>query len=159
MSMYNAIFGINPLSSVILSTLGLSMADTGRFRDCTVVKKDGELVIAVYTRNGGGNREQYMPDFSGHPDYMYDVDDDFDSTYATIYFSAPEKYLPVVESMYELMQGFDPDRAEDIPVGERFSRLIDKMEAGDQDDPVVQRAMDVGKKIMGKITTLTKGGQ
>lgn len=27
-----------------------------------------------------------------HPDYLYDVDDEFDSTYATIYFRAPEQF-------------------------------------------------------------------
>ena len=46
------LFGMNPLSSVILATLGLRTADVGRFRDCFIC--NGE--IAVYTRNGGGNR-------------------------------------------------------------------------------------------------------
>lgn len=46
MSLYNMMFGSNPAADVILATLGLTKADTGRFRDCFIA--DGE--IAVYTR-------------------------------------------------------------------------------------------------------------
>jgi len=88
MSFYNIVFGKNPRGEIILKTLGLSKGDTGRYRDCFVA--DGE--IAVYTRNGGNNREDYMPDFSEHPNFLRDEDDEFDSTYATIYFSFPEQY-------------------------------------------------------------------
>ena len=54
MSMYGLVFGTNPQADAILATLGLRRADCGRFRDCFVA--DGR--IAVYTRNGGGNRRQ-----------------------------------------------------------------------------------------------------
>lgn len=52
MSLYNAIFGTNPVADVLLATLGLTRSDVGRFRDAFI--SDG--TIAVYTRNGGGNR-------------------------------------------------------------------------------------------------------
>lgn len=113
MSLYNMMFGKNPASEAILATLGLTTADVGRFRDCWVEKADnGDVRVAVYTRNGGGNRSWHDDleiendegpgcDCTGcvtrfrlpsHSNYIYDVDDDFDSTYATFYFSLPEKY-------------------------------------------------------------------
>lgn len=74
-----------------------------RLRDMWVEKSPDGPVLAVYTRNGGGNREHYddMPD-SGpctacqgdrattHPAYLRDEDDDFDSTYRTYWFAFPE---------------------------------------------------------------------
>lgn len=58
MSFYNMIFGKNPMSDVILATLGLTRSDVGRFRDVYLE----EDTIAVYTRNGGGNRECWCGD-------------------------------------------------------------------------------------------------
>ena len=91
MSFYSMVFGRNIHADAILATLGLRRQDTGRFRDCFVAKGK----IAVYTRNGGGNREDYEDVFkalSNHPCYLNDEDDEFDCTYATIYFSFPEEY-------------------------------------------------------------------
>lgn len=85
------LFGSNPAADVVLATLGLTRGDVGRYRDCSVA--NGE--IAVYTRNGGGNREGYQDVFdtlAAHPCYLRDEDDDYDSTYATIYFRFPEEY-------------------------------------------------------------------
>ncbi len=84
--------GENKESDAILATLGLSRSDTGRFRDCFVSK--GKIVI--YTRNGGGNRKYYPGVFDileEHPCYLNDKDDTFDSTYATLYFKFPDKFL------------------------------------------------------------------
>lgn len=91
MSLYNMLFGQNEKADVILATLGLTKADVGRYRD--VYLNNGEIV--VHTRNGGGNREYYQDVFdelSDHPCYLRDDDDDFDCTYANIYFSYPEEY-------------------------------------------------------------------
>ena len=47
----------------------------------------------VHTRNGGGNREGYWPiGIEDHPNYIGDQDDDFDPTYADIYFSLPDAH-------------------------------------------------------------------
>jgi hypothetical protein len=63
----------------------------------------GDYVVAIYTRQGGGNRECWCDDYdnhedyclsanneelTNHPNYLSDSDDDFDSTYATFYFDA-----------------------------------------------------------------------
>lgn len=119
--LYNMLFGRNPGSEVILATLGLTTKDVGRFRDCYVA--NGE--IAVYTRNGGGNREHWDDDREGgegcsctgciityslprHPCYLRDKDDDFDCTYATIYFKFPEEYADGLRAM-DTGEKWDPD--------------------------------------------------
>lgn len=115
MGLYNILSGVNANSAEILAMLGLTKQDTGRFRDCHVI--NGE--IAVYTRNGGGNRHCYLDEdapttdtdceregcyscaithrLPQHPNYLRDEDDSFDSTYATIYFSIPKEYQEEAE--------------------------------------------------------------
>lgn len=91
MGLYNILFGRHPHADLVLAMLGLTRDDVGRFRDVFV--SGGE--IAVYTRNGGGNREEYDAVFeflSQHPNYLRDEDDSFDSTYATIFFSFPDEF-------------------------------------------------------------------
>ena len=110
MNMYAMLFGQNEAAEAILATLGLTQAseDVGRFRDCFVA--DGE--IAVYTRNGGGNREAYEKVFEKlreHPCYLRDEDDDFDATYATIYFSFPEEWRELLEPL-DAGEPFDPSK-------------------------------------------------
>lgn len=99
MGLYNMLFGQNPEADFLLGLVDLTRDEVGRFRDC-FVNEDG-TEIAVYTRNGGGNREDYMPDFSGHPLYLRDEDDDFDCTYATIYFTVPEQAKALVKDLAE----------------------------------------------------------
>ncbi|MFJ4785061.1 hypothetical protein [Streptomyces sp. NPDC088794] len=86
---------------VLLAALG--NPDPGRFRDAWVEKGDGGLpVIAIYTRNGGGNRESYEDVIAGlqsHPLYLRDADDDFDSTYATFYFSTPAEFVDTLQPL------------------------------------------------------------
>ena len=108
MSFYRTIFGQNLGCDAILSTLGLTREETGRFRDCFVA--NGE--IAVYTRNGGGNREYFqetIDKLSKHPCYIRDEDDEFDSTYATIYFSFPEEFSDVLNKI-DNGEKFDPNK-------------------------------------------------
>lgn len=87
MTMYNMLFGKNPDTKTILSALSLTELDVERFRDCWIV---GEKIV-IFTRTGGGNREDY-PNTAlvNHPLYLYDEDDDFDQTYAYYYFAIPE---------------------------------------------------------------------
>ena len=91
MSLYNALFGKNPRSKMLLATLGLTEGDVPRFRDCYL---DGEH-ICIHTRTGGGNREDYEAEnasLQAHRQYVEDADDDFDCTYATFRFSFPDAY-------------------------------------------------------------------
>ena len=98
MPLYNILFGRNPHSKLLLQLLDLTESDIGRFRDAFV----SEGRIAIYTRLGGGNREYYQGNINklqSHPNYLSDRDDDFDSTYATFFFSFLEDYREILERM------------------------------------------------------------
>lgn len=149
MSMYNALFGVNPFAGVLVSMLELETEKypTGRFRDIYLKKNGEEIRICLFTRNGGGNREDYQCVFDAlklHPNYLRDYDDDFDCTYATIEFSVPKGKIELCEHILEVLGSQKPPM-------ERFQELIDKLKGGDNSDSDVQRAMDVGKKIFGEI--------
>ena len=127
MSMYDLVAGDGQQQSrgaVLLAMLG--NPDPGRFRDAWVERgQDGEPVIAIYTRNGGGNRECYCEDVGGdsctgcigaafarHPLCFRDVDDD---TYATYYFHSPPEYR-------DLLAGVMGDP---VDMGARWQAAID----------------------------------
>jgi hypothetical protein len=123
MSFYNLIHGVNSLQPVLCEILGLSAGtsdeskmDTGRFRDI-YLNEDG-TIIHLFTRNGGGNRNCWNDDednnnsvlcdcpgciqtylLKTHPNYISDIDDDFDCTYAITDFSVPEQYLELTKSL------------------------------------------------------------
>lgn len=107
MSLYNLVHGNQPAAPLVLVMLGQSAGYFGRFRDAWVEgQEDGTVRLAVYTRNGGGNREHYDEERPAGPEcdctgciatyrlpadahYLFDRDDDFDCTYATFYFRVP----------------------------------------------------------------------
>ncbi|MFD7705586.1 hypothetical protein [Streptomyces sp. NPDC059786] len=122
MSMYSLVAGDGhqyDRGSILLAALG--DPDVGRFRDAWVEKgENGEPVIAIYTRNGGGNREDYqsvIADLQGHPLYLRDTDDDFDSTYATFYFRTPD----------ELSDQFREIAVEPVNMSERWLAVINAL--------------------------------
>ena len=115
MNMYNLLFGMNDKAEEILKMIG--DVPIGRFRDAWIEDRDGTPVIAIYTRNGGGNRDHWgfnSDDEEGmdcdcpgciqtyripsSPYYLDDEDDEFDSTYATNYFGIPPEYQEKVDS-------------------------------------------------------------
>lgn len=99
--LYNVLFGENAnQKDFLFGILGKSEKDFGRYRDIYVT----EEYIVVHTRNGGGNREYYEDVFEGmatHPLYSHDEDDDFDCTYANIYFCHPDEYKEILKEMAE----------------------------------------------------------
>jgi hypothetical protein len=101
MGMYNMLFGTNPDAELLLTILkSTGDFDTGRFRDA-YLSQDGTEIL-IYTRNGGGNREDYeeaINSMQNHPCYLRDEDDDFDCTYAYFYFAVPPKYLELTKSL------------------------------------------------------------
>lgn len=60
--LYNMLFGVNPAAGVLCAILGKRPKDFGRFRDAYVTLADGEPLIAIYTRDGGGNRLHFVYD-------------------------------------------------------------------------------------------------
>ena len=103
MSLYNLMHGQHQLARVLLDCLSLTQQTVGRFRDAYL--SDG--MIVVYTRNGGGNREDYEAQISAmqaHPCYVRDEDESHDETYASFYFKVP--MVPSAE-LVELLRSND----------------------------------------------------
>lgn len=90
MSFYSMLFGKNPGTEVILALIGFKEHDVERFRDCWIDYEEKE--IGVYTRTGGGNREDYPQELLYQSPYFKTTfDDDYDTTYATFVFRFPEE--------------------------------------------------------------------
>jgi len=105
MSLYNLVFGMNPDADKLLALLDATREDFGRFRN--VYMEDGYIV--VHTRCGGGNREDYFPDWvTDHPWYSHDEDGDFDNTYADIYFKVPDKDMTML-ALQDFNKGANPN--------------------------------------------------
>lgn len=98
MSLYNMLFGQGDHVGFLLKLLDSEQTDFGRFRAIYATEEH----IVVHTRCGGGNREDYFPEWvENHPLYSHDEDDDFDCTYADIYFRHPEGYEDILKEMAE----------------------------------------------------------
>lgn len=68
MSLYNVIFGTDPLAPLLTGLIQeVEPVDFGRFRDAYLVNEGGEAMIAIYTRNGGGNRDHWARDIHYMP--------------------------------------------------------------------------------------------
>ena len=147
MSLYNMLFGNNPAAPFLLEQLDLDQADkkytTGRFRDIFFNNEDPKNPkVILYTRNGGGNRPDYLDVFdnlSTHPNYIKDYDDDFDSTYAYIEFTPTPKIL-------EYFKGVETGKV--MNVDEKFKAEMERMENGGEVNPEMAKFME---NLMSKI--------
>ena len=139
MSLYNMLFEENKDADVLLKILGLTRPDFGRYRDI-YLNKDGTEIV-VYTRCGGGNREEYYYMFdklSKHPCYVRDEDDDYDSTYCYLYFDVPKEHLKTTRA---LATGKDPEN-----VSEKFNSMLNNI-----DKEKEQKLKDIAEKINSQI--------
>lgn len=155
--LYNVVFGYNPYSRAILTLLHLRPEDFGRFRDAWIA--NGEII--VYTRCGGGNREDYPQVFAQmkeHPDFLRDKDDTFDTTYCTFYFKIPqdaaenEQVVQILKSMD--IGAWNPDA--------RWRDAIDRMKAGNLNEREQKLMEQFGEKLKsveggGKVRSFTIG--
>lgn len=171
MSLYNALFGVNPFSNLLLDMLGTTSAKVPRYRDC-FLSEDG-MEIIIHTRTGGGNRDYYdseqrcrarYPEYFGEgqeepngpwnsdlraiPGFQYDADDDFDSTYADFHYAIPGAFKEQIAVLRELGASSNP--------AARWQEMLEKLKTGDKNDPQVKHAMEVGERILGQIKTATE---
>ena len=99
MSIYHMMHGIKPSTFFILPMLGKHPDEYPRFRDCFTADEEHpqfDDFIHIYTRVGGGNREDYQDEIDkmrAMPGYITDFDDSFDCTYATFVFAIPEQFV------------------------------------------------------------------
>lgn len=98
MSLYHMLRGVSGVTFLVLPMLGKHPDAYPRFRDCFLSDEEHpEHVgrILVYTRVGGGNRDDYASEIEAlrhSPQYVTDYDDSFDSTYAMFVFAVPEEW-------------------------------------------------------------------
>ena len=165
MSLYNALFGMNPASDLFLGVLGLTREDVGRFCDAYARIDDGEPVIVVYTKNGGGNRFHDDVLYEGlegenclctgciithklpkHQSYLRDWDD---GVYASIEFSVPTQLREAVLSTVQNQSTGTPEK--------HWQDLLGKLDSADPNDPDVARALKIMSPVMEKIVEAIEG--
>lgn len=133
MSLYNMLFGQNPLSGVLLKITGLNPSEIPRFRDAYL---EGDQVV-VYTRTGGGNDECYCDTEDGHEEGCYFQAnrqleakenfvsmeyDDFDSTYAYFRFHVLHEYQEYIPELQSVLGENPPQK-----VSDKFDEFIKKI--------------------------------
>lgn len=104
MSLYNMLHGVSSVADEVWNWLELDDWEIYRYRDAYFSEDFTNIIIL--TRTGGGNREDYEEMFDKiekHPYYLEDRDCEWDSTYAEIVFSIPEKYKQEAEK-YKLKE-------------------------------------------------------
>lgn len=162
--MYDLVFpdtGRAGRAGLLIALLNEALINLGRFRDAWVEPdRDGQPVIVIYTRNGGGNREcdDDAPQFGcsacamraivGHPQYLRDEDDGFDATYARIWFRLPNWMDPeardVLAEKLMLPVALDPD--------ERWQRAIENVGQGN----LTPGLRTLGEQLVGTLNDMIK---
>ena len=102
MSIYNTMFGTNEDAAVLLGMIEVNKEYFARFRDVELTNSGN--TIRVFTRLGGGNREEYQSEWEKirkHKLYIKDYDDSFDETYAYIEFKVQDKYKETAKKMFK----------------------------------------------------------
>ena len=103
-SLYNMVVGHDPFALAVLSSLNFSTSsEIPRFRDAYVKPGDPHRLV-VFTRTGGGNREEYAEEnqsLRDRPGFVEDYDDDFDSTFAHFVYEVPEGVRETVDACVE----------------------------------------------------------
>lgn len=112
-------------AAAILPLIGLDPAagHLFRLRDVWVETDSGGLVVHVYTRVGGGNRDDYagvIDVLRGHPGYLRDSDDTYDATYASFWFRLPAEFVDELAS----------HAIEPVDTGKMWRKMLAAMEAG-----------------------------
>lgn len=92
MSLYNMVNGFNPACILLMPMLGRKQDEYPRFRDCFL--SDDKKRIVIFTRVGGGNREQGYneEELYKDPNFVTTYDDSYDSTYGYYEFNPPERW-------------------------------------------------------------------
>lgn len=141
MSLYNQLFGMNEETPVLLGMIGINKEYFDRFRDVELINNG--TVIRVFTRLGGGNREDYQETWDKirmHELYLGDYDDGFDETYAYIEFKIPEKYKETAKKMF---------KGEPVRFKEKFNKELKEMNRPGTE--AYKRAENIANQIMNEI--------
>jgi hypothetical protein len=134
--LYNTVLGDGNegiRGALVLTLLGVPseerMAFVGRYRDAWIeTQGDAPPLLVVYTRNGGGNRDDQDAAISAmqaHPLYVKDQDDSYDSTYATFWFEVPAECPdPMFEPWSEFRSGLVAAAVPPVDMEARWTEAI-----------------------------------
>ena len=141
MSMFNLVIGNTGWPMELMEAVGLRPSMVARYRDHWMEHDgDDDLVLAVYTRLGGGNRSEYAEQLAAMhalPTFISDDDDSFDDTYCTLRFRLSKKAF--VDWMQDLEDKAGP--AADRPSHNQvWSELWDAAEPLPRDMGLIWRA-------------------
>lgn len=167
MSMYEVVFPdegramrVELLSVLVLAGSGLR--GLGRVRDVWMEETDDGPIIAVYTRNGGGNRQCHcdldndhadgclsvaIAEMQHHPRYIEDGDDSFDSTYATFRFRLPDR---LSEKAVENLRRIAVPR---VDMSAMWTAAMERITNGD----LTEGELAIGRKIVNRIESGESG--
>jgi len=129
--LYNMVHGYNPACVWILPLLGRHENEYPRFRDCYIEEqKDGEYLIVIYTRVGGGNRNCGFGEEELYKDPLFveTVDDDYDNTYAEYKFRVPEKWKDDFNKLIEKKFSETSKEYQEL-IKSFYPKIADKIEA------------------------------
>lgn len=131
--MYQLLNGVNQATFYILPMLGKHPDEYPRFRDCFLIDPEHpeyDYHIHIYTRTGGGNRDDYEVEnqaMRDMPGFVADYDDSYDCTYASWVFAVPERWKDDFEKLKtgRVLEISDEYKAEMKRV---FPKLADKFD-------------------------------
>lgn len=164
MNLYNLLFGRNQFSTILLKMLNTTEDAIPRYRDCYLDEK-GRIII--HTRTGGGNRafydslesckDHYPEYFNGNENdpsgpwnadlrklsgYLYDKDDDFDSTYANFVYRPRDEFKPIIDGLLAFNATTSPK--------DKWQKLFSDLENAAK-TPEVELALEVGKLMLAEL--------
>lgn len=164
MSMYNSVFGVNPMAGLLLHVLKLDPTKVPRFRDCFLwVNEYDTPFIVLYTRTGGGSREfhdspnnnnmqgPYNSELRALPNFVKDEDDSYDSTYALFYYAIENKELAkMLMDLAEILKA----ETKRLPA-ERVQQVLADMQAG-KETPDTKAAKEMIVQLSEQIKGMIK---
>lgn len=118
MSLYNMVCKSNPVGGLLLVAIGLHPNEVPRIRDVWTNEELDE--VTVFTRTGGGNREEYAEQndaMTRNEYYLRNNDWEMDATYAEWHFRLPVEATEALRK--ELATVPEPDRARALAVVSR----------------------------------------
>lgn len=143
MSMFNLVIGNTGWPMELMNAVGLTPDMVARYRDHWLERfgeREDTLVLAVYTRLGGGNRPDYKEQFAQMydlPTFMADADDTFDNTYCTLRFRLDKDlFVAWMQSLEDEAGPADRPNHDEV-----WSELWDAAEPVPRDMDVIWRAI------------------
>lgn len=133
MSLYNMVNGVTSAVFFVLPMLGKHPDEYPRFRDCFIKDPDHPEYddhIHVFTRTGGGNRDEYEAEneeLTDMPGYVANFDDVFDCTYASWIFKVPERWKSDFEKIKEGRYGEVSDEYK-AEIKRVYPKLVEKLD-------------------------------